>query len=210
MKKTLYFFLAIVGLSFLIGILVYSKMPIMVASHWDAQGEINGYVSRFWGVFLMPIISIALIMLFLLIPKIDPLKKNIADFQSHYDKFIVVVLLFLFIIYIQTILWNLGIKIGPLAVMPWAFAILLYSVGDFLQHTKRNWFVGIRTQWTLSSDKVWKKTHALGAKLYKISALISLLGIFSAKYTLAFVLAPILASSLYLVLYSYLEFEKEK
>ena len=62
-----------------------------------------------------------------------------------------------------------------------AFAVLLFYIGILIKHAKRNWFIGIRTPWTLSSDKVWDKTHALGGKLFQVSAVITLGGIFFDK-----------------------------
>jgi uncharacterized membrane protein len=78
-----------------------------------------------------------------------------------------------------------------------------------LEKAKRNWFIGIRTAWTLSSDTVWDKTHQLGAKLFKVTGLICLVGVFFQQYAFVFLIAPVLLVSLYLVIYSYVEYRKE-
>jgi len=80
--------LGIILLSFLLGVYLYPQMPEKMASHWDFQGQVDGYMPRFWGLFLMPFISSGLFLLFVLIPKIDPLKANIKKFRSHFDRFI--------------------------------------------------------------------------------------------------------------------------
>jgi len=67
-----------------------------------------------------------------------------------------------------------------------------------------------RTPWTLSSDTVWHKTHDLGGKLFKISGVLALIGFFLGQFAAYFALIPVLASAIYLVVYSYLEFAKEK
>ena len=59
-------------------------MPSEMPSHWNIEGEVDAYMSKFWALFLMPIISVGLLILFMLIPKIDPLKKNFAKFKKYY------------------------------------------------------------------------------------------------------------------------------
>lgn len=61
--------IAIILLSFVIGIYFYPQMPEKIASHWDSKGQVDGYMSKTWGLFLMPLISIGLFLLFVLIPK---------------------------------------------------------------------------------------------------------------------------------------------
>jgi len=83
-------------------------MPDEMASHWNFKGEVDDYLPKFWGLFLMPIISLGLFLLFLLIPKIDPLKANIEKFRKYFDGFMVLMMVFLFYIYLLSIIWNLG------------------------------------------------------------------------------------------------------
>lgn len=209
MKKTTIAVIAIILLSFIIAIYIYPQMPNKMASHWNAKGEVDDYMSKFWGTFLMPIVSLGLFLLFLLIPKIDPLKKNIQKFRGYFDTFIVIIIAFLFYIYLLTILWNLDYRFDMTLMMVPALAALFYYLGILMENAKRNWFIGIRTPWTLSSDKVWEKTHKLGAKLFKISAIIALIGLLFKNYALLFVIIPIIFSALYAVVYSYFEYQKQ-
>jgi uncharacterized membrane protein len=78
-----------------------------------------------------------------------------------------------------------------------------------MEKTKRNWFIGIRTPWTISSDIVWDKTHKIGGKLFKISGIIALVGIASGKYAIFFIIIPLIFTALYTIIYSYLEYTKE-
>jgi uncharacterized membrane protein len=210
MRKSEIVILAFIIVSFGIGIYLYAEMPATIASHWNAQGQVNGYLSKFWGLFLMPIISFALFLLFITIPKIDPLKQNIAKFRKYFDRFIVLVELFLFYLYLLTIFWNLGIKFDFVRLVLPAFALLIYYTGVVLENTKRNWFIGIRTPWTLNSDKVWEKTHKLGGKLFKISAVIVLIGMLFEFYAFYLMLVVLLAAVIYPVVYSYFEFKKRR
>lgn len=185
-------------------------MPEKIASHWNAQGKVDGYMSKFWGLFLMPIISIALFLLFILIPKIDPLKKNIEKFRKYFDMFIVLVFIFLFYIYLLTIFWNIGIKFNmTLALVP-ALGILYFAVGIVTENAKRNWFIGIRTPRTLSNDVVWNKTHKIGGKLFKIAGVIAFSGLFFPNYAIFLIIVPVIFVAFYTIIYSYFEYKKHQ
>ena len=198
--------LGIVVLALIISTYFYSWMPEQIALHWNAQGQVNGYGKRI-SIFFIPILLAGLLLLFIVIPKIDPL-KNIGKFKKYYDGLIIVLFLFLLALQIQIIMWNLGYVISPNYVLPIAIGLLFYYVGILSENSKRNWFVGIRTPWTLSSDKVWKKTHKLAGKLFKISGVITATGIFFPNYAVYFILVPALGVTAYTIVYSYLEYSK--
>lgn len=202
--------LFLVVLSFTIAVYVYPLMPDLMASHWDFSGEVNGYMPKLWGLFLLPAMSFFLFGLFLLIPKIDPLKANVAKFQKYFDGFILVFELFFLYIYLLTISWSLGYRFDMTAVMMPALAMLFYYLGIMIGKAERNFFIGIRTPWTLSSDSVWKKTHAKGGKLFKAAAVLTALGFFFPPYAFFLMFVPIISISIYLTVYSYFEFKKEK
>lgn len=200
----------IIALTIIAGILVYPLLPNMIISHWNAQGIADGYSSRLVGLFLIPLISIAILILFLLIPKIDPLKKNIQKFRKHYDLFILFFVIFTSYIQALTITANLGIILNiTLLIIP-AIGILFFFIGIVLEKAKRNWFLGIRTPWTLSSDKVWNETHKIGSKLFKLSGIIAIIGIFFGNFAIWFTLVPIMISTIFLVIYSYLLYRNVK
>ena len=209
MRKSELIIVAIILLSFAIGIYYYPQMPEKLASHWGAQGKVDGYTSKFWGLFLMPIISVGLLLIFILIPRIDPLKSNIQQFRKHYDGFVVLILVFLFYLYLLTIFWNSGYTFNMTIFLSPALAILYYYTGILIENAKRNWFIGIRTPWTLSSDNVWEKTHKIAGKLFKIAGIVALIGVFFKTAAIFFIVVPVIIVSIYTVLYSYLEYQKE-
>jgi len=208
MRKSYLIVSVIILFSFAVGAYFYPQLPEKMASHWNAQGEVDDYMSKFWGTFLTPVILLTMFLLFILIPKIDPLKENIEKFRKYFDAFIVLISVFLFYLFLLVIIWNLGKTFNFTVFLVPAFGILFYYAGILVENAKRNWFVGIRTPWTLANETVWDKTHQLGGKLFKIAALISFLGIIFSKYAIFFVLIPIISVSLYTILYSYWQYQK--
>ncbi|MBU0546573.1 MAG: SdpI family protein [Patescibacteria group bacterium] len=200
--------ISIILISFIVGIYLYPTMPEIMASHWNSQGEVNGYMQKFWGLFIMPIMSVGLFLMFSLIPKIDPMKENIKKFREYFDTFIVILILFLFYIHLLTIFWNMGFKFNMTRFLVPSMGILLFYCGILIEKAKRNWFIGIKTPWTLSNDEVWDKTHKRGGKLFKICGVISFLSILFPNWAIFFTIIPIIFTSLYLFIYSYLEYKK--
>lgn len=199
--------LSIIVLSFIVGISFYPQMPDKMASHWNIQGQVDGHLPKFWGLFLMPFLSVGLFLLFTAIPKIDPLKKNIKKFKKYFDMFVVLLISFLFYIYLLTVLWNSGIRFDMVRLLSPAFGVLYFWTGILTENAKRNWFIGIRTPWTLSSKKVWEKTHHLGGKLFKAAGIIAFAGAIFPTYGLYFILVPVILVVAFAIVYSYVLYQ---
>lgn len=193
------------------GVSLWDRLPEQMASHWNINDQVDGYMSKFWGVFLMPLITLGMLVLFLVIPNIDPLRANIAQFREVFNLFILLIVGFMVYIYALTLLWNLGYTtfgVGK-AMMP-ALGVLFIFIGYMLRKAKRNFFIGIRTPWTLSSDRVWEETHRIGAVLFIISGALAFIGGFFGG-TIAFWLlfAPLMGSTIFLLVFSYLLYQRE-
>ncbi|WP_410507317.1 SdpI family protein [Methanosarcina hadiensis] len=209
MRKTTAAITGLVLLSFILSVYFYPQVPEQMATHWNSQGEVNGYMPKLWGLFFMPLVITGLAIMFLVIPKIDPRKENIAKFRKYYDGFIVILILFMVAVHLQILLWNTGIRISPNAVIPLGIGLLFYYMGVLMENAERNWFIGIRTPWTLSSDSVWKRTNRLGGKLFKIAGIAAVFGAFFPEYAIYFILVPALIVAGITVVYSYIEYQKE-
>ncbi len=156
----------------------------------------------------MPFISVALFLLFIAIPKIDPLKRNIEKFMKYYERFVALIILFLFYLYLLTLLWSFGFRFNIIQALVPAFGILFYYSGILVENAKRNWFIGIRTPWTMSNDKVWRRTHRLGGKLFKAAGIIALFGAVFQDYALWLVIGPAIVVVICTFVYSYFEYKK--
>ena len=201
---------ATIIISFLIGIYLYPQLPDEMASHWNTKGEVDSYMDKFAGVFVFPIFLIFVYIIFTVIPRIDPLKKNIEKFRKYYNQLILLVILFFLYIYGISLLWNLGVKFSMNGVLTPAFAILIFYIGVILKHTERNWFIGIRTPWTISSETVWKKTNNLGGDIFQVIGMVTAMGSFFIDQMMTLMVSPIILSVMFLFIYSYLQYRKEE
>ncbi len=208
MRTSEKFLLVLVLFSFAVSIFIYPELPDQMPSHWNAAGEVDRYMSRAWGAAILPLSMSILYILFYFIPRVDPLKSNLEKFRRHFDRFIYALALFFIFIYAQSILWSLDIQINPVHTLPAALGILFYIIGIMLKHARRNWFLGVRTPWTMSSETVWLETHRRTAIAFQAAGIVSFLGIFTVKYALYISLTAILSAALYGYLYSYLLYRK--
>lgn len=202
--------LGLIVLCVLAGAAVYPQLPERVASHWNANGQVDGYMSRFWGVAVFPITLVVVFAIFAAIPVIDPLKANIARFERYYAGFIVAMMTYLAYGYGLTLARNLGVRFDLMPALVPAIAALTFAAGVMMEHAEQNWFIGIRTPWTLSSQTVWKKTHLLGGRLFKIAGVVMLAGILlPSVWALVWIMVVLMAASTYPIVYSYVEYRKE-
>jgi len=193
------------------GLLLWNRLPDQIASHWDINDQVNGYMPKVWGVFMMPLIALGMSVLFLIIPNIDPLKANIAQFRETFNLFIVLIVAFMLYIHGLTLAWSLGYTNFKMStsMLP-AMGLLFIFIGLMLRKAKRNFFIGIRTPWTLSSDTVWDKTHQLGSVLFMASGMLALIGgIFGGMTAFWFLFVPLIGSTVFLLIYSYLLYRQE-
>jgi uncharacterized membrane protein len=193
------------------GLLLWNRLPDQMASHWDINDHVNGYMPKVWGVFLMPLIVLGMSVLFLVIPSIDPLKANIAQFRDAFNLFIVLIVAFMLYVHGLSLAWNLDYTDFKMStsMLP-AMGLLFIFIGFMLRKAKRNFFIGIRTPWTLSSDTVWDKTHQLGAVLFMASGVLAFIGgIFGGLTAFWFLFVPLIGSTVFLLVYSYVLYQQE-
>ena len=210
-KTTSILALTMIALALLAGTILWNQLPDQMASHWNVNDEVDGTISKVWGVLMMPLITLGMFVLFLVIPNIDPLKANIAQFRESFNLFIVLIIAFMLYIHGLTLVWSLGFTNFKMsaAMLPF-MGVLFIAIGFMLRKAKRNFFIGIRTPWTLSSDSVWAKTHQLGSILFMISGAFAIIGgVFGGMIAFWLMFVPLIGSSLFLVIYSYVLYRDE-
>ncbi|RLM67145.1 SdpI family protein [Halorubrum sp. Atlit-26R] len=191
-----------------VSILAAPSLPEQMVSHWNAAGQPDGTMSKTVSLALIPGLSAVLLCVFALLPRIDPLGENIAEFRSYYDWFVVVFTGYMLLIHAGIVAFNLGYKFDFTALILIGVAGLFYYSGVLLSNAEPNWFVGIRTPWTLSSDVVWRRTHDLGGRLFKLTAASTLVGLAFHEYALYFLLVPALLTAAITMIYSFLLYRR--
>ncbi|MFZ5391351.1 MAG: SdpI family protein [Patescibacteria group bacterium] len=189
----------------------YPSLPDTVASHWNFAGQVDGWSSKQVHSLLLPGLMLGIYILFLVMPYLDPKKERYQEFAKVYQIFKSLMLTVLLIIYLAATLYNVGYDINIGLIVATSVGLLMIILGNYMGKIKKNWFVGIRTPWTLSSENVWNKTHRVGGWMFII-------------FGLAIILAPNLPANLALYVfiggallatfgtmgYSYLAWRQEK
>ena len=170
--RSRWFGLVIAALAVAMSIWAYPQLPPTVATHWGLNGTPNGYSSRLWALSIIPLMLVIMTVIFNVLPKIDPRHENYAKFLSSYWLIANAVIVFLLVAHGLIIAAGLGFSIKIDRLMPLGIGLLFVFLGNFLTRVEPNWFVGIRTPWTLSSDTVWRRTHRTGGWVFVIGGLV--------------------------------------
>jgi len=170
--RSRWFGLVIAALAVAMSIWAYPQLPPTVATHWSLNGTPDGYSSRLWALVIVPLMLVVMTVIFNVLPKIDPRHENYAKFLSSYWLIANAVIVFLLVAHGLIIAAGLGFSIKIDRLMPLGIGLLFVFLGNFLTRVEPNWFVGIRTPWTLSSDTVWRRTHRTGGWVFVIGGLV--------------------------------------
>lgn len=169
--RSRWFGFVLAALAAVVSLWAYPRLPETVATHWNLRGVPDGYSPRFWAVVFMPLIIVAATGLFTVLPKLDPRRENYAKFIQSYWLIANAVIVFLGLAHVLIVASGLGYAMQIDRLLPIGIGLLFVFLGNYLTRVEPNWFVGIRTPWTLSSDTVWRKTHRTGGWLFVFGGL---------------------------------------
>ncbi len=193
-------------LSFGSSIFLTSKMPDQMATHWNMEGQVDRYMDKTFSLYWLPVIQVAMLVILMVIPRMDPMKSNIAKFQSSYELFLTGFTGFMTYIHVLTLTWNLGAKMNFIAWLLPGMAGFMFLSGYLLSRAQQNYFIGIRTPWTLSNPVVWQDTHRLSGRAFKLAAIISMLGLIFQDQAFVLMIVPIILAAVVAVVYSYIRY----
>jgi len=179
--RSRWFGLVVAALGAAVSVWLYSRLPETVATHWNLQGTPDGYSSRFWAVIAMPLVTLGLTGLFNVLPKVDPKRENYAKFLDTYWLIANAVLVFTLVAHALILASGLGYTVRVDRLLPIGIGLLLAFLGNYLTRVEPNWFIGIRTPWTLSSDAVWRRVHRTAGWLFAIGGLVIAAGAFAPR-----------------------------
>jgi len=202
-------YLSIAILPFIYLAFIWNKLPEKVPMHVQLNGEIDRWGNKTELIFMIFMLTGLTYIIFLFLPKIDP-KQKIQNMGKKFDSLRLILTLFMAVLAIYILYSIQNINTKPTLIFP-LVGLLFAFIGNYMKTLKPNYFIGIKTPWTLENEEVWKKTHVLGGKLWFIGGLLM---------TLTFLLEPKLQFYTFMsitivisvipIVYSYLEFKKQK
>jgi uncharacterized membrane protein len=209
--RSRWFGLVVAVLAAAASVWVYSRLPPMVATHWNLQGVPDGYSSRFWAAAIMPLLTLALTGIFNVLPRVDPRGQNYARFLSSYWLIANAVLAFSGLAHALILANGLGYTVHVDRLLPVGIGLLFAFLGNYLTRVEPNWFIGVRTPWTLSSDAVWRRVHRTAGWLFVIAGLVIAAGAFAPRRTfMSIFIAAIVAATGVPVVQSYVLWKREQ
>jgi len=202
--------LILVAIPFLYLITIWDGLPDKVPTHFDANGNPNGWSEKSFFLWFPFVMGLGTYMLMLILPVLDPKKKLLQMGNTYFSIRVVMAVFFcgliLYIMYSSSI----G-RIQSLNFVFFLIGFLIAVLGNYFPTIRRNYFIGIRTPWTLESDQVWKDTHVLGGKLWMIGGVLMmffcLLKINKSILWTGFI-SIIIAIAVVPIVYSYLRYKK--
>ena len=209
MKKHV-FPLGITLLTLVAWVIALPHLPATMPIHWGANGEADGFATKINAMILTVGIMVLIYFIIAFVPRIDPRKENYKYFSKTYNIVLNAVLLLFFFVNMSTILQGLGYNVPMSYIAPIMAGLVFIIIGNYLQRVRSNYFMGIRTPWTLSNETVWKKTHRLSGKLFFIGGLLILISAFLPDgYKSVIMWGSIVLCVAVPYLYSYVAYKKE-
>ena len=203
--------IAIVLLPFIYLAYVWNQLPEKVPMHWNLKGEIDRYGDKIELLLIPFLLPFLVYIIFLAIPKIDPKNKlNKMGNKLQTLKVLITTLMSVLALFIIYTAKNQSFANPSYLVL--IIGILYIIFGNYFKTIKANYFIGIRTPWTLESETVWKETHKLGGKIWFVGGIIVVLASLildqHSNFTIFLIVTSII--SIIPIAYSYILFNKER
>lgn len=194
---------------FIVSIWIYPHLPAMVPGHWNIHGEIDRYYPKSFGAFFPPVMAVGLYLMMLLLPLIDPRRDNYQRFAGAYTFLRWGLVIFFTVIYGISILAALGYNLDVGLLVKGMVAVLFIVIGNFMGQFRHNYFVGIKTPWTLANEEVWQRTHRLAGRIWVVCGLICLaVSPVESAWGAAVFFAALMVMVIVPIVYSYIIFVK--
>ncbi len=168
--------LVFVATAFIVAAVLYPSLPEQIPTHWNASGEVDGYMKKPGGVLIMPAMALITYVIMKVIPVISPKGFRTDKFSDVIAVLQVTLVGFMSIVAILVLLEARGLNVRINEMIIAGTGLLFVIIGNYLGKVRKNFFIGIRTPWTLASDEVWNRTHRIGGKLFMLSGVIIWIG----------------------------------
>lgn len=189
---------------------VYARLPRSLPTHWNFAGEVDGWMDKPWGAVLLPLIATSVAAWLYVVPLLDPRREHIQRFQDDWRMLVNLLVCFLAAMEVATLGFALGWPIDIGRVMMATVGLMLAAMGNYLPRIRSNWFLGIRTPWTLDSEPVWRATHRVAGRTFVAGGLAVALAALLPRQARPWLLGPaVVAMVLIPLVYSYVAWRRE-
>jgi uncharacterized membrane protein len=190
--------------------LCWSHVPDQIPVHWNWEGKVDRYGGKFTGLVVLPLVTLGLYSLLLVLPLLDPGRANYRTFAGAFNAIRFTLTLFLSSIYTVSVLVALGYHVNMNTVVGLGLGVLFIVLGNVMGKIRPNWFVGVRTPWTLSSKLSWTKTHRLAGWLFIVMGLLAVAwAVLQTFWMLCLMIGVDVSCGLVIAAYSYLVYRKD-
>ncbi|HEX9797019.1 MAG TPA: SdpI family protein [Anaerolineales bacterium] len=184
---------------------LYGQLPDPMPIHWNLVGQPDNFAAKTYGAFLLPATAVGIYLLLLVIPHLDPRRASYERFEGTYRILrtgIVLFMVFIQLVTLYSVLLGGNMLNSNLVIL--AVGLLFVLLGNYMPRVRSNWFVGIRTPWTLSNEHVWRKTHQLGGRLFVLTGLLLMASVvLPPSFSMAVILSSIVVCAVIPMGYSY-------
>ena len=190
---------------------IYSSLPERVPTHWNVRGEVDGYSARAFGAFLMPGIALVLWVLLPVLRRIDPRQQQYEHFDKTFWLLVTLMVVFMAGMHVLTLSAALGWITDVTRTILVMLGLMFVMLGNYLPRVRSNWWMGIRTPWTLENDRVWRSTHRVAGTTFVVGGLITIVSVVlppSLRFTVA--MTGLMLGALIPVVYSYVAYRRER
>jgi len=202
--KTRWLTIAVLAAMWLFALAAYPALPAEVPSHWNLAGEVDDTMRKLPGAFLVPAIATLVALSMTVLPRIDPRRSNWARFPEERRIVVLAIVLFMALMEVVTLGASLGWAIDVSAWAVGGLGGLMIALGNYFPRIRSNWWLGIRTPWTLENERVWRDTHRVGGRAFVAAGVLCLLAaVLPGRATPLVALAAIGGASLFPLVYSY-------
>lgn len=203
---------AVVVAAFAASAAVYGRLPEQIPVHWDMHGNVDRYGSRLEGALALPAGIALMALLVPVLPRIDPRGANYEKFRPTYHLVMNAVLTLMLGVHVAVLATSLGADVPVARLAPAGVGILLLVVGNALPRARPNWMFGIRTPWTLSSERVWERTHRVGGYCMVAAGVVILLSALlpPGRTPVMLFIGAVTVASLVPLVYSFVAWRQER
>lgn len=194
-----------------VSVILWPRLPDQVATHWNVRGEPDGWSSRLWAAILGPVAVALVLGVFRFGRLVDPRRANYVRFEDTYWIVSHGVAVILAVIHAGVLADAAGLDVDVFRMTAFGIAGVLMLLGNVFGRLQSNWFLGIRTPWTLDNPEVWRKTHRAAGWLFVGAGVAAAIGALLRSGTDSLVVAAVATgiASVASVILSFVYWKKE-